>query len=890
MSLGSEEFIGCSIDGLRDSLYAFNSQQKHEFGFFLADAIFSKESFGKPLVGEGAETSRIHSGLPWPQEARFPHKAEDLKRIPIPLCWRLLIDGGDRIVTWNGQDVNRLLAFHFADRISSQMQSGQKEFCLAVPDGLSDLAQERLYKSLKQRCQIPGDGLMLVRRSVASALSWLDKTQLEINDLLPNDHLLVVYLGPDAFEWSILGLRKVKTTDGKQFIVPVRDYRRQSKSSPYSGCDVLDGFVLNTLNIKDFQARWRLLTGVPDIWCLLNRANIERKHSEVLFADGAWKLWEYDPFWKNTIWQSKAGRTDFMKEIGLPSCNEGQGLSWRDYLKDFLSEDSLQNIRLRGVVFSGSILSGERTFVDEHLLSILKKHNPSARIETIPKKDNVWFPDRSVDSVSQGGAIFSYRTHNNLPTYFDVIPQISIYVSTRRGLNWRPLLKDDSTEIVGGRIHEEVPPEKLNLARGGDKVEGYLKRGEKIKRAVFSFSSPPKEDVELDVHLRLSATKGLAEIELVPQEKYFLFEGQRIRLDFMSMDEIEEEDLPKKKARYPYVQKFIIDSQDRFLMSQFFVNSWEEYKGLDEFFNASSGTILKNFRSSLSKQRTIQENGGKWVSYFLIDQDGKPSSENGRRLVQRILKKIDADLRSVFLEYKNERHLVRRKYLSHSIRYLMTISSWFYGGATKATLEYLQQRLNAVFVDGMRNEHGISIQNLVLISGRIITSDKDFQLLLQACEKEVQRRRVDSRPQVEKSGIFPYYWARAFSQILSTRELCIDVMRKEQVSFILTLAHNNIRKGIRDQKKQLFFWNITLILYLLRFRIKDPDFLSVSDTVRHKSLLEDLELAKGFCKRARLADKYIRQVLNLEAHLLEVGSGDLPVDYLFSDDEEDSDE
>ena len=35
MSLESEEFIGCSIDGLRDRLYAFNSQQNHDFGFFF---------------------------------------------------------------------------------------------------------------------------------------------------------------------------------------------------------------------------------------------------------------------------------------------------------------------------------------------------------------------------------------------------------------------------------------------------------------------------------------------------------------------------------------------------------------------------------------------------------------------------------------------------------------------------------------------------------------------------------------------------------------------------------------------------------------------------------------------------------------------------------------
>ncbi len=893
MSLESKEFIGCSIDGLRDRLFAFNSQKEDEFGFFLADVILSKESFAKPLVGERAETSRTHSGLPWPQEARFPDKTDNLKRIPVPLCWRLLIDGGERVVTWNGQEVTRLLAFHFANRISAQMQSGQKDFCLAVPDGLSDLAQERLYKSLKQQSQIPGDGLMLVRRSVTSALAWLDKTQLEINDLTTNDHLLVVYLGPDAFEWSVLGLKKVKTDDGKQFIVPVRDYRRQSKISPYSGCDVLDSFVFNTLNIKDVQARWRLLTGVTDLWQLLNRKDIERKHSEVLFADGAWKLWEFDPLWKNTIWQSKACRTDFMKEIGLASCSEGAGLSWRDYLKNFLTDESLQNIRLRGVVFSGSILSGERSFVEEHLVSILRKHNALAQTEVFPKKDSVWFPDCSVDPLSQGAAIFSHRMHNNLPTYFDVIPQVSIYVSTRRGLNWRPLLKDDSTEIMGGRVHEEVPPEKLNLARGGDKVEGYLKRGEKIKKAIFSFSSPPKEDVELDVHLRLSAAKGLAEIELVPHEKYFLFEGQRIRLDFLSMEEIKAEDLPAQKAAYPYVDKLKPDLMDRDFYAADFVRIWGEYEQGENYSTASSGILLQELRAFFNRPRRIFENG-RYVSYFLVDQDGLSGTEKGQKVIKRISRKMGRDFKGLLNKVDSVRSSSAVDSINRNIRHLFNASTWLNNGASDEIKDFLRQRLEMVALGNHKSDYGLNISTIVRASGRVIADRADLGALLRACEREVEKRRVSNSPQIERSGKFPSYWPRALAQILSLREYCVDELNESLAYRLASWADDNIKIALarKPLNRQRLFWNVTLLLYLLRARIMFPEFLGPADQANHQRIIQTIQSVKRLCKShvPRLPGRYIEQIKNLEEHLLKTGSGNVPIDYLFAEDDEDDEE
>ena len=61
--------LGCSAFGLHDSV-ATPEGEVRSADFFLADVLLPGRPFGTILTGNGAQSERVHSGLPWPPEAQ----------------------------------------------------------------------------------------------------------------------------------------------------------------------------------------------------------------------------------------------------------------------------------------------------------------------------------------------------------------------------------------------------------------------------------------------------------------------------------------------------------------------------------------------------------------------------------------------------------------------------------------------------------------------------------------------------------------------------------------------------------------------------------------------------------------------------------------------------
>lgn len=199
-----KRILGISAFGLKDCV-ATSDQGCTATDFYLADAVLPQSALGHILTGDDAEEERIHSGLLWPPEAQVTPDAP-LRRVPIPVAWSLMVDAGDRPVRWNaGKGVSiplaNILAAHIKGLTGTSFET-QGDTVVAIPDHLDEFGQETLLQALGGS----RNGVKLVWRPVAAAMAWLD--QARPTDLATDDYMLVIYMGPDAMEFSTFGLRK----------------------------------------------------------------------------------------------------------------------------------------------------------------------------------------------------------------------------------------------------------------------------------------------------------------------------------------------------------------------------------------------------------------------------------------------------------------------------------------------------------------------------------------------------------------------------------------------------------------------------------------------------------------------------------------------------------
>ena len=219
--------FGCSTFGLKDCV------SRPEKGctrpdFYLSDAMLPETPFGTIRTGREAKGDRTHTGLNWPPEARV-QRGRFLRRVPIPCAWRAFVEAGDRIVRWNvGKGVSfplsRIIATHVADTLKQEdnkFSADGDTVVVTIPNHLDEFGQEGLLKELALHNLRDA---MLVWRPVAASLSWLDKVG---GDFVPqrmgeNGHIHVIYLGPDAAEFTTFRLKVLKHSDSLLYVLPLR--------------------------------------------------------------------------------------------------------------------------------------------------------------------------------------------------------------------------------------------------------------------------------------------------------------------------------------------------------------------------------------------------------------------------------------------------------------------------------------------------------------------------------------------------------------------------------------------------------------------------------------------------------------------------------------------
>ncbi|RLF27475.1 MAG: hypothetical protein DRN14_05380 [Thermoplasmata archaeon] len=489
--------FGISAFGIADSIVNEKGKIKIR-DFYLADAVLPSEPLGPIRTGDEAEKERIHVGLSWPPEARIEND-KPLRRVPISVAWRALVESGDRQGLWHTErgvsiPLSRILAKHTLDLMRWSLGNITEENSnnnhlreddlpvLAIPNHLDEMGQEELLREMR------AEGFsepLLIWRPVAAALAWLDKTEGDFPNRNghENDHIHVISFGPDSIDFTTLRLR-FRKTEARNFILPLRDRPKQQSIPLLTGIDWVGQLIERFYPDLDSGAFWQAFTSFPEVWeAVSGRAWSLEKLPQPWSIGDSWQLWNPLERMRLEATLVPTSYSTTLRKILNASC-QLQNL-WNDSITTMdekfkvMFKQLLQTYpdgNLKGIILCGPLaplnipswITSEQNILATRGIEI--DDDPS-----IPEIGHLWLCPESVDAVAKGAAVFGQRMLKDEPAYMDTMPQVSILAQNHNQYLWWPLL--DAQEVLGGKEFRDTIKGKFQLNRHQQELKGYLFKG-----------------------------------------------------------------------------------------------------------------------------------------------------------------------------------------------------------------------------------------------------------------------------------------------------------------------------------------------------------------------------------------------------------------------------
>ena len=810
--------LGISPFGLQDGV-AFSSNTLKNRGFFLADAVLPRHPMGQIRTGQEAEEERIHTGIFWPPEARIQLDSP-LRRAPIPYLWKALVEAGDSGgAKWRIGDnitfpVHRILATHVTDLINSLALSRKNDNdcetdgypvfdsfmpVVAIPDNLDEVGQEFLLKEFNSM------GLRdsrLIWRPVAAAFSWLDHLgdELTLNPGQDN-HIHVIYMGPDALEFTTLRLME-REYHGKKFILPLRD--RPTSMPSMTGMDWVAGTIERNFNPIDPGAFWQAFTSFPETWQAV--AGIHWEADELprpWWKAGQWIGWNPTNYFYKRNDDAQALPSIFLRRILEKSCplkmpaDSCSGSMKEALYNQFHSlMEQFPQKNLKGVILCGPLApempplwlkKGVNDFYGSRFNLSDDCH--------IPRPHSLWICPQHLDAVSLGANIYGSRIKTGQPTYMDVLPGMSLFtVKNNWEQHWENIVKESTCE--GGKTYIHKIKNLFFLDAHSDKMEVYLKKEGTVspyRKGFINFPTKSTQQIPLDIDIEMRPAGGLARIKITPQEKKFL-NGRSLFFDYSKMSHILKSDLPQIARAWPeLVQIQITEDPDAYNSSTFRYFMDQEINSYDYL------DLIKDVKQELSTG--FSEDSGQWAKK--IDQNGIAGSKKGLTVIHNIANKIGADF-DIAVSSRKQNHITQ----------LIIGGSRLWLKTPNNLIDYLVHYF-------MSPPDYVNPWNwYVEAASRSFNCVEDFNVLFSAIYDRLIRVPPLKTP-------FPINAMRAIWQVLIYRsEGPSGLDRKMAIRFIKQ-AVNILESQVEiNNFKKLFFQSIFLFLLLLRYRKVESDFMS----------------------------------------------------------------
>lgn len=771
------KYVGLSAFGLNE---AINGQRVYPEGFQDRPSSVVLMDSSTLLVGKEALESRISTGFHWPEESRVADEVQALTRFPVGILWQRMLVAGNSVQRWGRFSTEDMLVKHAMSLANLDVRD---QLVLAIPNRLSTKRQEELLRAFA------GDRsrVHLLWRPVAATLGWLSKIERQV--FTENGWVGVIYLGVDGFETTVIELN----TSHPKVVIPVRSRPKRPQQAMLSGFDLAQSVLSKTSLPRGLGVRWQEFFRLPNLWRSLKQEALKgSSHEERIYSDGShWRYWPevqwpnvYDDLaieMKPLLLAELGGERYFGQTMG--------SLSWGGYFDRLMQSFDTQQGRCYGFIITGP-LAGNPSKLPAWVESLAQRwclpvcHSATANSVSFSTED----------LISLGAQVYGDRLAYNeehpevsLPTYYDTLPSIEIYVAKEQELIWKGLFEERVCE--GGRSATNTMENTFSLPARKSSTEIWLRMLDDAEEEdsktpyrlseVF-FERMPDEKVPLTLRAEMQPSSGYATVYFTPSDSRFknLIRGKGAFLNFDDMTPKTEADLPEMKLAYPLDRHIPILNRDQL----------EDPQSLIRYiFSLANDEQATAFRDVIYRRHMVYENGRKtYLNIF---------NENGEQ--------------ELFTQKELQRLMDILNYHKDHPTGWYAASSWMW----KACPEPVRQ---AIFCKARSAD--VPNLNLLGYTFRICVQDIDIQNALALAYKACYNKwaiQGSTRTTLE----------REIARFLNFNPQAVRFLEKNVALKELIMKRIENRLLESTQTRMDYTYMLSLLALMLKIRKVNPDFL-----------------------------------------------------------------
>lgn len=813
--------------------------------------------------------SRKGLGLLWPREAQIPVGRNEkwkngIGRVPLLACISNIKAAGDadewKIIesqtTWTPH--SQTLSFSNASLLSKVFRKirGADQICFVLPEDFGESAQQTLLDKFPENT-------ILIPRSIALAVKWCKDHQKEYQDysfgLFDQSpyvgHLICASLGFGEWEVSLIEIQAVKYNE-EVYLIPIYDPNMLNQGLNFCGIGLCSQLLKDP---SDLSACWRRICNENWFDKILaeDLAEDTKKRITKALLDASQTQIPYQKLdIMSGLFHKHSLRGDIKRKINW--CINSQ--------EQIISSD----INKLGVVVGGSfskipVYQNDST-IDLHNVCppdspFLRMNNQQLqhfvemgvyqakrvlqfRIQQISIKNgdkpvipNYLFPKESqqqklfiygADVFAEGAAIASCCIGEGLPAYRIKLLPLYLYTIGRNAQGdkeeyWKTLVDDITLEA--GQIYQQPSPiTGLSIPEGKEHLELTLRRPghhhEQLYRSVIAKipqKTEQKEAVRITANVRPG--QGFAKVSVVSERKGVF----NTHLDWQTMKAV-----PKPVLRLEYIPNVATIVSDSELWNsasyrvQSFVSHWNQYQSIREGETSDLLSVIRIWRWDRSSSNIFRYVG-------VINNDG--ISANHRNWY--LLDQFRSALCEAWLHSRSP--IIRRR--------LLRIGGWLYLFIPDKMIKYAEKAI----------QEGDDSAIILHVAGLSFHTEKQLRLFYEAfCS--TWDHKTD--------------WFRALRNLVRFRDSALskDVLSDRQINKILDTVIDNLKRYSTHYKRMKYNNSIEVLVYLLKRRRYDEDFLSAGDetTLELRDILHRIANIHPTEKYRRIAQETLA-FLNREA-------------------------
>jgi hypothetical protein len=444
------------------------------------------------------ESPLIGTGIDWPLAATLMGGAGSL-RVPLPLVLAWLSEAESN-QTWRTNagswrsnpehsPIDRLLATYLkrsAERLRVSSASADR-VVVGVPNAMSLATMTRVLN-------VTGRSARFVWRPVAALISAIHSHPDDFSKVRDNDRALVIYMGIDGFEATVLHLIRRAGEKGPEIVVPGR-LRVNSDNNvhrPLAG-------LLRWMRDRECDG---LAGHLPHAWarawvcqCTVKPEGLVTDH----WLNGPW-----DPIER--------------LQVEGPWGWFGQRVAARDAGERYRSMAASFRQEISGLVSAAAgltrvVLAGGISSVDCELIQSV--------LRLIPKGCRVVHQQWG---VVEGAALFGWREQMKWATYSDYLPQLDLCVERDGNPLWLPVVQSEwidagvpyRNQQTGFRLQRPASGKTSRQVELAVAMEGHGHVRETQDVVHFPLESR-SEDVPLTIQIEVQAASGEPRVTAEPQ-------------------------------------------------------------------------------------------------------------------------------------------------------------------------------------------------------------------------------------------------------------------------------------------------------------------------------------------------------------------------------------